>query len=267
MVVGNIGKFLYGLVQFIFRPKFIEVGTFVLQGVEVPFHRGIVVWVSGFAHALGHMDGFAEFYKSLRCVLAPLVAVQDQTARRRMLGIQGLPQGADGQVAGDVPVRYAGHHAPVIEVYDGAVVPDISILQEQICEIRTPFLVRPVRMEILFQLIPEHLMWLPGLCPGLFGTDNRMQTLFDVHIFMDGRLAVAVASALQIGPHAAVAVHSAMAVVDFVNLFLGFCFLGIITRLPVFPVVIVGIRTYLQPSQQPADAEFLIMLVNEPVSP
>ena len=56
MVVGDIRKFLYGLVQFILRPKFIEVGTFVLEGVEVPLHWRIVVWVSGFAHAL-----FAEF--------------------------------------------------------------------------------------------------------------------------------------------------------------------------------------------------------------
>lgn len=212
------------------------------------------------------MDGFAEFYKSLRCVLAPLVSVQDQAVHCRMLRIQSLSQGADGQVAGDVPVRYAGHHAPVIEVYDSTVVSDISILQEQICEIHTPFLVRFVRMEILFQLILEHLMGPPGLCPWLFRTDNGMQPQLDVHIFMDGRLAVAVASALQIGRHAAVAVHSAVAVVDFVNLLLGFCFLGIIIRLPVFPVVIVCIRAEPQPAQKPADAEFLIMLVDEPVS-
>jgi hypothetical protein len=66
---------------------------------------------------------------------------------------------------------------------------------------------------------------------------------------MDSRLAVAVAFTLQIGRHAAVAVHSAVAVVNFVNLLLDFCFLGIIPRLPVFPVVIVGIRADPQPPQ------------------
>ncbi len=249
MVVSDVSEFLHCAVQFFFRPEPMQVGAFILQGVEVSLHRRIVVWVSGFAHALSHVDRFAELYKSLRCILAPLVAVQDQAILCRMLVIQRLAQGADSQVAGDVPIRYAGHHAPVIKVYDSTVISDISILQEQICEIRTPFLVRPVRMEVLFQPVPEHLMGPPGLCPRLFRTDNGMQPHLDVHIFMDSRLAVAVAFALQIGRHAAVAVHSAVAVVNFVNLLLDFCFLGIIPRLPVFPVVIVGIRADPQPPQ------------------
>ncbi len=119
MVVRNISKFLYGLVQFLFRPKFIDVGTFVLQGVEVPLHWSIVVWVPSFAHARGHVDGFTEPGESLRCVLAPLVAVQDQAALCHTLGIQCLLQGAHSQVAGNVFVRYTGHHTPVMEVYDG----------------------------------------------------------------------------------------------------------------------------------------------------
>ncbi len=65
MVVDGIGEFLYSLVQFLLRPEFIQVGAFVLQGVEVPLHWRIIVWVSGFAHALGHMDRFAELYESL----------------------------------------------------------------------------------------------------------------------------------------------------------------------------------------------------------
>ena len=129
MVVGGISEFLHGLVQLLLRPEFIEVGALVLQGIEVPLHWRIVVWIPGFAHAPGHMDGSAELYESLRCILAPLVAVQEQFPLCGMLGIQRLLQGAYGQVAGDVPVRYAGHYAPVIEVYDGAVVPDLPILQ------------------------------------------------------------------------------------------------------------------------------------------
>ena len=64
MIVGNIGEFLHSLVQFIFRLKLIQIGAFVFQGVEVPLHRCIVVWISGFAHALDHMGRFAELYES-----------------------------------------------------------------------------------------------------------------------------------------------------------------------------------------------------------
>ena len=149
VVVRGMSEFFHGLVQFILRPKSIEVDTFVLQCVEVPLHWCIVIWVSGFAHALGHMDGFTELYESLCCILAPLVAVQDQASLCRMLGIQCFLQGAHSQVTGDMPVRYTGYYAPVMKVYDSAIVPNLPVLQEQICEIRAPLLVRLVRMEIL----------------------------------------------------------------------------------------------------------------------
>ncbi len=58
MIAGHIGEFLL-------RPEFIQIGAFVLQGVEVPLHWRIIVWVSGFAHALGHMGRPAELYESL----------------------------------------------------------------------------------------------------------------------------------------------------------------------------------------------------------
>lgn len=196
MVVSGISEFLHGPVQLHLRSEFIEVGTFILQCVKVPFHWRIVVWVSGFAHALGHMDGFAELYESLRCILAPLVAVQDQAALCRMLEIQCLLQGADSQVTGDVPVRYTGHHAPVMEIYDGAIVPDIPVLQEQVCEIRAPFLVRLVRMEVLLQFVLKYFMGIPGLCPRFLRADDGVQAQFRVHIFMDRCPAVAVPPAL-----------------------------------------------------------------------
>ncbi len=266
MVVGGISKFLHGLVQLLLRPEFIEGGAFVLQGVEVPFHWCIVVWIPGFAHALGHMGGFAELYENLRCILASLVAVQDQASLYQMLGIQRLLQGAHSKIAGNVPVCYAGHYAPVIEVYDGAVVPNVPVLQEQVCEIRAPFLVRFVRMEVLPQLVIKYFMRLARLCPRFPGADDGMQAHLRIHIFMDGSGAVAVPFALQVGCHATVAVNAVVPVVDFIYLSLDFCFLGVIIRLPVFPVVIVGVRTEPQPPQQPAGAEFLMMLVDKPVS-
>ena len=79
MVIGNISKFLHSLVQFLFPSEFIELGTFVLQGVETLLHWRIVVWIFGFAHALGQMDGFAEIYENFRCILVSLIAVQDQS--------------------------------------------------------------------------------------------------------------------------------------------------------------------------------------------
>ena len=46
-------------------------------------------------------------------------------------------------------VRYACHNAPVMEIYDGTVIAHIAVFQEQICEIRAPFLVWLIRMEVL----------------------------------------------------------------------------------------------------------------------
>ena len=50
MVVSDVSEFLHCAVQFFFRPEPMQVGAFILQGVEVSLHRRIVVWVSGFAH-------------------------------------------------------------------------------------------------------------------------------------------------------------------------------------------------------------------------
>ena len=65
MVASDTGEFLHCLVHLIFRPEFIQIGAFVFQGVEISFHRRIVIWVSRFAHALGHARGFTEFHKYL----------------------------------------------------------------------------------------------------------------------------------------------------------------------------------------------------------
>ena len=93
-----------------------------------------------------------------------------------------------------------------------------------------------------------------------------MQAHFRIHIFMDCCLTVTIPSAFQTGCHAAVSVCSIVAVADLFSLLFGFCLLGIIIRLPVFPVVITGIWSYLQPPEQPADAEFFMVLVDEPAS-
>ena len=121
-------------------------------------------------------------------------------------------------------------------------------------------------MEILIQFVIEYFMGLPWLCPWFLWADDGMQAQFPVHIFMDCCLAIAVPPALQIGSHTAVPVYSTVAVVDLFDLFPDFLFLGIVIRLPVFPVVIVGIRADPQPPQQPADAEFFMVLFDKPIS-
>ena len=83
---------------------------------------------------------------------------------------------------------------------------------------------------------------------------------------MNSCSAVVVASTFQIDCHPAVAVYTVMTVVNFLYLHLNFRFVGIVICLSVFPVVIVGIRTNFQPSQQPANAEFLVILLNKPIS-
>ena len=83
---------------------------------------------------------------------------------------------------------------------------------------------------------------------------------------MDSRSAIAVSAAFQIGPHAPVAICAVVAVIDALDLLLDFRLLGMILRLPVFPVVVIGIRAEPQPPQQPAGAEFFMVLVNESIS-
>ena len=77
---------------------------------------------------------------------------------------------------------------------------------------------------------------------------------------------VAISFTLQIDCHAAVTVNTVVPVIEFFYLHLYFCFFGIVICLPVFPIVIVGIRIDPQPPQQPAGAEFLMVLINKPVS-
>ena len=85
-------------------------------------------------------------------------------------------------------------------------------------------------------------MRLPRTGPRLPGADDGAQSQLCVHIFMDGCGAVDVSAAFQIGPHAAVAVDAVVAVVDPLDLPMDFCLLGIVVRLPVLPVVVIGIR-------------------------
>lgn len=64
MVIADIRKFFYRLIERFLCPKFIQIGAFVFQSVEVSLHWRVVIWVSCLTHALGYMDRFAEFYNA-----------------------------------------------------------------------------------------------------------------------------------------------------------------------------------------------------------
>ena len=99
-----------------------------------------------------------------------------------------------------------------------------------------------------------------------FWTDNRTETKLCVHIFMNGGITVRITFTLQIDFHTPIAVNSIVRMIYFLNLCLDFGFKGIIIRLPVFPVVVISIWAYTQPSKQPANAKFIMILFDESIS-
>ena len=109
-------------------------------------------------------------------------------------------------------------------------------------------------------------MRLPALCARLSSTNDGAQAQLCIHIFMDSRGAVAISSALQINPYAAVAVNAIMTVVNVLNFVHHLCFFGIIITLSVFQIIVICIWVYPHPLQQPAGAKFLLMLFDETVS-
>ena len=140
------------------------------------------------------------------------------------------------------------------------------ICKEQICEIRAPFSIDFICCEILLLLIIEYLMRFSMLISRLLETDNRAETRFCVHIFMNSGITVKITFTLQIDFHTPVAVNSIVRMIYFLNLCLDFGFKGIIICLPVFPIVVIRIGAYTQPSKQPANTKFIMILFNELIS-
>ena len=153
-----------------------------------------------------------------------------------------------------------------MQIYNSAVIAYFMICKEKIGEIRAPFSIDFICCEILLQLIIEYLMRFSILISRLFGTDNRTETKLCVHIFMNSCITVRITFTLQIYFHTPIAVNSIVRMIYFLNLCLDFCFKGTIIRLPVFPVVVISILAYTQPSKQPANAKFIMILFNESIS-
>lgn len=153
-----------------------------------------------------------------------------------------------------------------MQIYNSAVIAYFMICKEQISEIRAPFSIDFICCEILLQLIIEYFMRVSMLISWFFWTDNRTETKLCVHIFMNGAITVRITFTLQIDFHTPIAVNSIVRMIYFLNLCLDFGFKGIIIRLPVFPVVVISIWAYTQPSKQPANAKFIMILFDESIS-
>ncbi len=78
MVICCIGEFLHHPAELFFCFECIQVGALILQCIKVALHWGVVIRISGLAHAPDHMGGLTEFRKGPGGVLTPLVTVQDQ---------------------------------------------------------------------------------------------------------------------------------------------------------------------------------------------
>lgn len=116
--------------------------------------------------------------KTFEGVPNSLVAMQDQPVFP--LQLQCFPQGTDNKFAGDVLVCYTGNHAAVIKFYDDTVMPHILVLQEQVREVRTPFLIWSISTEVLFQPVFEHFVGLPRSISRFLGwtIERRPNSIF-----------------------------------------------------------------------------------------
>ena len=75
MVIRHVSIFLYRLVQFFFRFVAVLIDQLILKSIEVTFHWRIVIWISGFAHALRDFHPLAVLDKFPGGELASLVRI------------------------------------------------------------------------------------------------------------------------------------------------------------------------------------------------
>ena len=104
VVIFNICKFLYLLIKCLLCFKLVQVCALILESIEIALHWSIVIWISGFAHALCHMNRFTEFNKCFGCKLRPW-----SLCRISSLLISDCESSAFCRVR-DAAIRYAGNH-------------------------------------------------------------------------------------------------------------------------------------------------------------
>ncbi len=182
------------------------------------------------------------------------------------LCFQRFLQSSDSEAAGVPAVCHTCNDAPVIQVYNAAIVAHFPIFQKQIREICTPLVVHLVFMKFLLQLVFKDFVRFSAPVTRSPRTDEGIQPHFRIHVFVYGNGAVMTAPACQIDGHGPVSCHPVMLIVNFPDQRFGGSFPCIIIRLSVFPIVVISIRTDAKPPQQPADAKVFVMLFHKPIS-
>ena len=150
-----------------------QVRTLILQRIEITLHWSIVIRITGFAHALRDMNGFAKFNKCFGCKLRSMIAMQEQIPFYFRLRIQSFLQSSNSKITGNAAICNTGNHTSVVQIQDGAVVANFVICKKKIGEIRTPFLIDLVCSEILLAFIVKYLMRLPMLITRFLWAHNR----------------------------------------------------------------------------------------------
>lgn len=130
MVIRGISKRLNSTVE----------GFLVLQCVEIPLHRRIVIRTSGFAHALCYAVLCTEFCERFGCIRTALITVQYQLPAYVPLAVQCLFECTDCKITRHAAIRYTCNHTAVMQVEDRTVISDIVAYEKQIGEIGQPFL-------------------------------------------------------------------------------------------------------------------------------
>ena len=154
MVVPSMGVTRDSLEQLLFVFVSVLIQQLRFHCVEVSLHDRIVIWTPRPAHTLSDPVLTAKLDKLLRGELAPSVAVQD--LRTLSAGcLDRLLQCVYRQLRRDLPATHAGYHAPVVQVYDRAIVPHGFARQGQIGEVHAPCLIAPARHKVLLEQVIE----------------------------------------------------------------------------------------------------------------
>ena len=74
------------------------------------------------------------------------------------LRFQRFLQSPDSKAAGDLAFCHACNDAPIIQVSNAAFAARFPVFQKQICEIRTPLVVRPLCLKLPLQLVFKKYM-------------------------------------------------------------------------------------------------------------
>lgn len=153
----------------------VKVYLFVFQSVKISFHWSIVIWIACLVHALCDAVFLTEFRKSLRCILTFLITMQDNTSVYRTLTVRSFLQGSNGKNTCYMTIYYAGSYTSIVEIYNSAIISDITSGKKQVCQVSSPLFVDSRRFKVLIYKIVKLLMYLFVFISWLLTPDYRSE--------------------------------------------------------------------------------------------